>query len=284
MATTYRKSIKSRIVQILFFLMLALMLLAVFLPLLFVLNTSFKDPVEYMLNPVGINLSALRPQNYADVLNANNLVRSMINSVIVTGFAVLCSVICTALISFAIGVLNFKGNQIIYFIAICSMFLAGEITMIPMYMLYKKLNLIGKIWSLILPSILGLPGLGIMVGSSYIRGVPKEIHEAAFIDGASVPQVFFKIDLVMLVPVLALTAVMTFQGNWGNFLWPYVTVLSNKDAHTFAITLLQFKSQNASMYGQYCAGLVIMTLPIVIVYCFCSKYFMEGMAAGSVKG
>ena len=90
MATTYRKSIKSRIVQIVFFLMLALMLLAVFLPLLFVLNTSFKDPVEYMLNPVGINLSALRPQNYVDVLKANNLVRSMINSVIVTGFAVLC--------------------------------------------------------------------------------------------------------------------------------------------------------------------------------------------------
>ena len=208
----------------------------------------------------------------------------MVNSVIVTSFAVICSVICTALISFAIGVLNYKGNKIIYFIAICSMFLAGEITMIPMYILYNKLNLIGKLWSLILPSIFGLPGLGIMVGSSYIRGVPKEIHEAAFIDGASVPQVFFKIDIVMLVPVLALTAVMTFQGNWGNFLWPYVTVLSNKDAHTFAITLLQFKSQNASMYGQYCAGLVVMTLPIVIVYCFCSKYFMEGMAAGSVKG
>lgn len=270
--------------QLVFFILLALMLAMVFLPLLFVVNTSFKDPVEYVLNPVGINFSALRPRNYTDVLQANNLITSMVNSIIVTVIAVFCSVVTTALISFAIGVIRFKGSQIIFYIAICSMFLAGEITMIPMYMLYSKLNLIGKLWSLILPSFIGLPGLGIMVGSSYIRGIPREIHEAAFIDGAGVPQVFFKIDLHMLVPVLALTAVMTFQGNWGNFLWPYVTVLSNREAHTFAITLLQFKSQNASMYGQYCAGLVIMTLPIVLVYCFCSKYFMQGMAAGAVKG
>ncbi len=275
---------KANLIRILFLVLLTIMLAAVFLPLLFVVNTSFKEPADYILNPVGINLARLRPQNYSDVLKANNLVRSMINSVIVSGIAVICSVVSTAFISFAIGVLNFKGSRVIYFIAICSMFLAGEITMIPMYMLYSKLNLIGKLGALILPSFLGLPGLGIMIGSNYIRGVPKEIHEAAFIDGASVPQVFIKIDMYMLIPVLSLTAVMTFQGNWGNFLWPYVTVLSNKEAHTFAITLLQFKSQNASLYGQYCAGLMIMTLPIVVVYAFCSKYFMEGMAAGSVKG
>lgn len=283
-AKTSQKKGGMKLARIIFFILLILMLAAVFLPLLFVVNTSFKDPAEYVLNPVGINLAKLRPQNYADVLKANNLIRSLLNSIIVSVIAVICSMIWTALISFAIGVLNFKGSRIIYFIAICSMFLAGEITMIPLYLLYSKLNLIGKLWSQILPSFLGLPGLGIMVGSSYIRSIPKEIHEAAFIDGASVPQVFFSIDLYMLIPVLSLTAVMTFQGNWGNFLWPYVTVLSNKEAHTFALTLLQFKSQNASMYGQYCAGLVVMTLPIVLVYAFFSKYFMEGMAAGSVKG
>lgn len=279
-----KRNSRVNVVQCIIFIALLLMLMMVFLPLLFVINTSLKDPVEYVLNPVGINLTALRPQNYTEVLEANNLLKSMWNSIIVTVTAVVCSVIWTALISFAIGILRYKGSQIIYYIAICSMFLSGEITMIPMYVLYSKLNLIGKLGALILPSFIGLPGLGIMVGSSYIRGVPKEIHEACFIDGANVPQVFFKIDLQMLVPILALTAIMTFQGNWGNFLWPYVTVLSNKEVHTFAITLLQFKSQNASMYGQYCAGLVIMTLPIVLVYCFCSKYFMQGMAVGAVKG
>lgn len=279
-----KRNMHINITQTVVFMMLLLLLLMIFLPLLFVINTSLKDPVEYLLNPVGINLSALRPQNYQEVLEANNLIRSMTNSVIVTATAVFCSVVCTALISFAIGVLKYKGSQIIYYIAICSMFLSGEITMIPMYMLYSKLKLIGTMWALILPNFIGLPGLGIMVGSSYISNIPKEIHEAAFIDGASVPQVFFKIDLYMLIPILALTAVMTFQGSWGNFFWPYVAVLSNKNAHTFALTLIQFKSQNASLYGQYCAGLVIMTAPIVIVYCFCSKYFMHGMAAGAVKG
>lgn len=264
---------------------LTMILLMVFLPLLFVLNTSLKSYNDYMLNPLSFNPSRWQFSNYVEAIKASNLIHSTFNSMIVTCTAVLCSVIFTALVSFAVGTLKYKGNKIVYFFALCSMFLSGEITMIPMYILYTKLDLIGKFGSLILPSFLGVPGFGILVGSSFIKSIPNEIHEAAIMDGVSVPTLFLKVDLPLLKPILALTAVMTFQGNWGNFLWPYVTVLSNKNAHTMALTLItQFDSANNSMIGQYCAALVLMSLPIVIVYAFFSKYFIEGMTGGAVKG
>jgi len=278
-------AISQKVGKVCIVVLLIMILAMVFLPVFFVINTSLKSYQDYMLNPIEVDVTKWRFQNYWDALNASNLLRSTLNSFIVTGTAVLCSILFTAMVSFAVGTLKYKGSKIVYIFALVSLFLAGEITMIPMYILYTKLGLIGNFGALILPAFLGVPGFGILVGASFVQTIPHEVHEAAIIDGVSAPQLFAFIDFPLMKPILALTAVMTFQGNWGSFLWPYVTVLSNKNAHTMALTLItQFDSQNYTLIGQYCAALVLMSLPIVIVYAFFSKYFIEGMTGGSVKG
>ncbi len=279
-----KQKIKYLIYSVLLAIFLAFLTATVMFPLYFVLATSLKSYTAFVQNPIGINLANLEFSNYSKVLENNNILGSFINSVIVTGISVACTVIFSALASFAVGVIKFRGCAIIYFIAVSTMFFTGEVTYIPLYIMYYKMQMLNKIWALILPSFLGLPGLGIILGSTFIKKIPKEIHEAALLDGAPLSKLFLKIDLRLLAPVLSMVAIMQFQSSWSDFFWPLITVSGNPDIYTMPLLLINFKAADATMYGQYCAGLTLMALPIVVFYCFFSKYFIEGVAAGSIKG
>lgn len=271
-------------VNVLLIIILSLIAFMVLFPLYFVLATSLKDYATYIKNPFGIDFGNLAFSNYVEVLMRKNILNATLNSIIVSGFSVLCMVLWTALASFGIGVVKFKGCGLVYFIAISTMFFSGEMVYVPLYLLYGKLNLLGSFWALLVPSAIGLSGLGVIMGSGFSKQIPNEIHEAAFLDGANLRQIFFQIDMPMLKPILAMTAIMQFQGSWGDFFWPLITVIGNPEAHTLPLMIVGYRASDAMYFGQYCAGLTIMTFPIVLVYCFFSKYFMQGMAAGAIKG
>ncbi|MDR2201200.1 MAG: carbohydrate ABC transporter permease [Clostridiales bacterium] len=263
---------------------LAAIAVTVLFPLYYVLATSLKAYGEYVLNPLGLNFSKLIFKNYAEVLGSKNLLGATLNSITVTVTGVVLTVVFSALAAFAIGVVQFRGSGFLYFIAISTMFFTGEMTYVPMYLLYNKLKLLNTYGVLLLPYLVGIPGLGIVLGANFIRKIPKEIHEAAFLEGAKLRNVFVSIDLRLLLPILSVVAIMTFQSVWSDFFWPMISVMGNRKLHTLPLMMIGFKAADASMYGQYCAGLTIMTLPIVVVYCFFSKYFLQGMSAGAVKG
>lgn len=263
---------------------LAFLTVAVLFPLYFVLVTSVKSYSDFVLNPLGINFSAIMFSNYTQVLQAQNFAGGFVNSILTTAVSVLCAVVFSALVAFAVGVIRFRGSQIFIFIALATMFFTGEMTYVPMYLLYNRLKLLNTFWVLILPSLVAFPGFGILVGSAFIRKIPNSVHEAAFMDGAGVMRTFLTIDLKLLSPILSMVAIMQFQGAWSDFFWPMITVSGNPSAYTLPLLLINFKAADATMYGQYCAGLMVMTIPIVLFYIFFSKYFMQGMAAGAVKG
>lgn len=275
---------KKIVTKIFLILVLAGLLILVLFPLYFVLITSFKSYNDFVLNPLGFSIKQLTVTNYIEVFKQMNFARAIFNSVIVSVVSVVLTVLFSSLIAFAVGVIKFKGSSIFIYVAIVTMFLTGEMTYIPLYLLFKELKIINTIWALLVPAVIGLPGMGILMGTQFIKKIPQELHEVAFMDGASLMQVFLKIDLPMMKPMLSMIAIMTFQSVWSDFFWPMITVMGNKNAHTLPLLLIGFKAADATMYGQYSAGLVIMTLPIVLVYIFLSKYFMEGMASGAVKG
>jgi ABC-type glycerol-3-phosphate transport system permease component len=256
----------------------------VLFPLYYMAATSLKTYTEYISNPLGLRFGQLAFSNYTDVLAASNILRATLNSVTVSAAAVILTVIFSAVASFAIGVIRFKGSRLLYFLAISSMFVTGEMAYVPMYLLYNRLNLLNTFSVLLLPHVFAIPGLGIILGSNYIRKIPKEVHEAAIIEGASLFYLFRKIDLRLLAPIMSVAAIMTFQNVWSDFFWPLITVMGNPSAHTLPLMLVGFRAADASMFGQYCAGLVIMTAPIVLIYCLFSKYFIRGVATGAVKG
>lgn len=284
LSVTAKRTISSVTVNIVLTIILSSIAFLVLFPLYFVLITSLKSYTAYITNPFGIDFANIAFSNYAEVLMRKNILMATLNSVIVSGFSVICMVLWTALASFGIGVVKFKGCGLIYFIAISTMFFSGEMVYVPLYLLYSNMNLLGKFEVLLIPSMITLSGLGVIMGSGFSKQIPVEIHEAAFLDGANLRNVFFKIDLPMLVPILSMVAIMQFQGAWGDFFWPLITVIGNPNVYTLPLMIVGYRASDAMYFGQYCAGLTIMTVPIVLVYCFFSKYFMQGIAAGAVKG
>lgn len=262
--------------------LITLITLAILYPMLFVLSTSFKTRGEFISSPFSISFA--HPENYAQAWSDGGFSRSTINSIIVAVAAIVFQVSTASLTIFAIGVLKYKGSQIIFYLILFSMFLSGEITTIPLFLLIRELHLIDSLWALLLPAMITAGGTGVFLGVTYIKNIPNDLHEAASLDGASIIQTFLNIDLHLLKPVLAYIAISTFTASWNDFFWPFIVLPTNESAKTLPLALINFQSQNNSMYGVLCAGLVITSIPILLVYAFFSKYFLNGVAAGAVKG
>ena len=264
------------------FVFMFLVTLAILYPLLFVLTTSFKTYAEFLLNPFGISWK--HPENYVTAWVDGHFGNYFMNSVVVAFSVVVIQTFLTALISFAIGTLNFKGCNIILFLLLSTMFMTGEMTSIPVFNLIKALGLYNRLGALILPSAFGPAGMGALLTVNFLRKLPRELHEAAVLDGAGIGKILWFIDLPLMRPMLTLVAITIFNGIWSDFMWPLIVLPTNDDAWTLPLGLINFQSQNNAQYGVLCAGLCIITIPLVLFYCFFSKYFIEGVTAGAVKG
>lgn len=276
------RNVKRAVCKALLILLLAVVLVVVLYPLLFVIATSFKTYPELVTSPFSITFR--HPENFVTAWTEGNFGGSLINSSLVTLLAVFAQVVTSALAIFAIGVLRFRGSAVFVGIFLFTMFLSGEMLMIPNLILVRELGLFDTLGALLFPAGLSVSGMGIFMGINFIRATPAELREAAAIDGATIPQVFWHIDFVMMRPVLAFIAVGAFSGTWADFFWPLISLPLNESAYTMPLALMKFESQNNTLYGVLCAGMCFMALPVVVVYSFLSKYFIEGVAVGAVKG
>ena len=259
-----------------------LLTVLVLYPLLFVFSTSFKTYGEFLESPFSISFA--HPENYAQAWIDGNFSTYFLNSVLVTGVTVVAKVFMSGLVAYCVAVLKIKGWKIVMAVIMSTMFFTGEITGIPTFLLARELHLLDTIWALIVPGLLGPAGLGALLGMGYAKKIPKELHEAALLDGAGIFGIFWYIDLVLMIPMLTFVAIQTFTATWSDFFWPLITITTNESAKTLPLGLINFQSQNNSNYGVLCSGLCIMTVPIILLYSFLSKYFIEGVAAGAVKG
>lgn len=276
------KHIRDWTIKITYFAIMIIVTIFVIYPLFFVLMTSFKDNADVIKNPFAI--TSFHPENYIFAWTEGKVQLYFFNSALVTGLAILGQLTMVSLAAFAIGRLRFKGSAIISVLLLSSMFITGEMTTIPNFMLVRNLGLLNTLGALILPTFFGPPGMGVYLAATYVRKLPVEIEEAATIDGCSIPKQFLFVDLPLMKPILALVAIQVFQGVWSDFFWPLITVSGNQAANTLPLGLINFQSQFNSNYGVLTAGLAILTIPIVLIYSIGSKYFIEGVAAGAVKG
>ncbi len=257
-------------------------------PFLWLLSTALKGRCEniFAYPPIFIPKD-FTLNNFKEVLKLVPIVRYVINSFIVASSTVILNVILSALAAYPLARMEFKGKKIAFFAILATIMVPFQTIMLPVYIITLKLHLIDN-YS-ILAGYLGLimpfavNAFGIFLLRQAFLTIPKEIEESAIIDGCNSFQIFFKLLLPMIKPSVALLAIFTFIGSWGEFLWPSI-VLTNEKLFTLPVGINNLSSAFSSDYRLVAAGSIISIIPIMVFFLALQKYFISGSTEGAVKG
>lgn len=251
-------------------------------PMVWILYSSFKDQAEFMQSSVALP-DAIDLTNYISVFTQTEMGLYMLNSARNTLISVAVIVIISFLAAYVLARYRFKGRGILYNYFIMGMLIPIHALLVPMYIQLRQVNLINHWYTLLFPYIaFGLP-ISIMLIESYISAVPRELEEAAAIDGCSFFRTLFQIVFPLTTPILSTVAIMQFFSVWNEF--SFALILVNSDTlRTVPVGLTMFKSAYTVDYPRMMAGIMVTTMPVMILYFIFSKRVIEGMVAGAVKG
>lgn len=252
-----------------------------FYPLIFTLFTSFKDNTQFYSTFWGPALP-LHWSNYSDAWS--QLADSIINTIVVGLVSSAGVVLLASLAAYVFARHRFPGSEPIFYAIIALLMIPGVLTLIPLFLLVKDLGLLNTYWVLILPYIAGGQAFAIFVLRSFIASQPEAIFESARIDGANELQIYARIALPIAKPILGTLAILSLLSSWNDYIWPSVT-LRNPELWTISLKLVSFSSQWDALqqYGPMFAGYVIASIPLLILFMFTMRLFIEGLASGAIK-
>lgn len=249
-------------------------------PILMVVFTSFKSKGEASF----LNVSL--PQkwmfvNYRIVWEQGNVLRSLVNSCIITITAVLIVIALTSMLSYTVVRRNTKPCRVVY--RLMTFGIIAPFAAMPTIQLLKQLGLYGSRPGLILVySALYIP-FSTMLFSGFIKGIPRELDEAAVMDGAKGWKLFTLVIFPLLKPVIATTGILNFMWIWNELQIP-MYLLNSSDKWTLPLSVYNFYGQYSKSWNLVCADMVLISIPVIMVYIFAQKYIIAGMTAGAVKG
>ena len=258
------------------------------LPFIWLLSTALKVAQENIFQyPPEFLPQFLTIDNFKDALRLVPIVGYVVNSFIVAAFTVVLNLILSAMAAYPLARMEFAGKKIAFFAVLATIMVPFQAIMLPVYMITLKLNLVDSYG--IIPGFMGmiLPfavnAFGIFLLRQAFLSIPKELEESAVVDGCSSWQIFFKILLPMIKPSLAVLAIFTFIGSWGEFLWPSI-VLTNEKLFTLPVGINNLQGAFSANYRLIAAGSMISIVPIVVFFVSLQKYFISGANEGAVKG
>lgn len=202
-------------------------------------------------------------------------------SVIVAVVVTVANLLFCSMLGYALAHLNFPGKRVVFGAVLGTLMIPGLVTFIPQFVLVVNMGLANTIPALFLP-FLAAP-FGVFLMRQFFLGTPRDLLEAGRLDGAGEMGIFFRIFLPLATPAMATLGILTFLGSWNNFLWPLV-VSSSEKTYTLPVALaLVSTGQNQTDYGLLLAGACVVVLPIVLVFLFFQRYFIEGVASTGIK-
>lgn len=269
-------------VRILIYLILSVLVVIYIAPLLWMLNVSVKTNAEVMASPFSLP-KVVQLGNYIFAWTKGKLGVATLNSVIVCGAALAVSMFFGSMAAFAIGRMKWKfaNSAMTYFLI--GMMVPVHCVLIPLFVRFSKLQLTDSLIGLILPYITFSLPMTIFLMTGFFRSMPKEMFEAACIDGTSIYGCFFKITLPLSKTGIFVSGLMTFVANWNELLLAMVFI-SDTSKKTLPVTLTYFVGPYATNYVQMFAAIIIAIAPTIVVYCLFSNQIVEGLTAGAVKG
>ena len=261
----------------------ALAIFALF-PIVTLAIASFKPAQELLRNGLNLRLDRdlLTLGNYTNLFSPKeHYVTWYKNSIVITfTFTVLC-LLLSSMVGYALAVYKFRMRNVLFALVLVIMAIPIEIIMLPMYKLSISLHLINNMWGVILP--FAVAPLPIFFFRQYAGGLPKDFLDAARVDGCTEYGIFFKIMMPLMAPAFSSMAILQALASWNNFLWPLI-VLNSTNKLTIPIGLSTLLTPYGNNYKILIAGSVFAIIPVLIVFVFFQKYFIEGMTAGGVKG
>ncbi|MCF8001769.1 MAG: carbohydrate ABC transporter permease [Halanaerobiales bacterium] len=275
--------IKSNIGRFFIYVFLIFWALTTIAPLVWVINNSFKGTDQIMDTPFGL-AETLNWANYQKAVERVDIIRSYINSFIMSGSATILVLLFGGMAAYILGRFEFKYKKFFTTIVALGLLIPAFSTIIPVYDLMIKLNLINTYPALILPHTASNLIFAIFVLSSYMSSLPDSIEEAAIVDGASRFQIFTKIIIPMSRPAMATVAIFSFLWSY-NDLFSALILVSDKSVRPIVVLLNEVSSRYGVDYGLQAAAVVLTIVPIFLVYLLLQDYIVKGLARqGSVKG
>ncbi|WP_240733016.1 carbohydrate ABC transporter permease [Jeotgalibacillus sp. S-D1] len=256
--------------------------LMVIIPLIAVIFTTFKSTAEVFSSILGLPES-FRVDNYISIFVDQPMARYFMNSVIVTLFSVVFTLLFASLIAYAVTRMFGWIGVVFFSLFTFGMMVPAQVNMIPLYQLVFDLGLTNSLLGLILVNISVTMPVAIFILSGFMKSIPKSLFEAARIDGGSEWQMYRKIAIPLSMPSLAATAIFLFVMHWNDLLYPLLFITKN-EYKTLPLALLEFQGEFATNYPMLFTGVIIASAPMVIAYLFLQRYFVAGITAGSVKG
>src|SRR5437763_9432224 len=249
-------------------------------PLAFMVITSFKDLAQYN-EQFWLPVWPLHVENYTAAWAA--IAPYMLNSVIVTGVSAAGVVVLSCFAAYAFARFAFPGRELFYYLVIFLLMIPAVLTLVPSFLLVKSLGLMNTRWALILPYVAGGQVLAVFIMRSFFAGLPEELFEAARIDGAGEMGAFWHIALPLTRPVLSTIAIIQVLYTWNDYVWPFVVTSQTPSIRTLVVGLVAFQQRHYTDWGPLMAGYTLAALPLVILFFFTVRYFVQGLTAGALK-
>ena len=251
------------------------------LPLAWMLVTSIETLAESRHFPPTIVPSGIHWENYPNALDSAPFGRFFANSLVVTLASVAGNLVFCSLAGYAFARLRFFGRDVIFIVLLATLMVPFQVTMIPTFLIVQHLGLVDSLGALIAPNL--VTPFGIFLLRQFFRTLPIELEEAARIDGCSRLGVLFRIVLPLSMPALATLGIVTFLWTWNDFLWPLIAI-SSTDQSTVQLGLASFQGAHQTRWTLLMAGNVVALAPMLLVFVFAQRWFVQSIAATGVKG
>lgn len=260
-----------------------LILFALFfvLPLLWMFVTAIKPRPEW-LSAAWVPTSPTTA-NFEQILNNPSapVLRWFVNSLLVATVFTILTLVLDAMAAYAYARMEFPGRNALFALLIATLVMPGLIFLVPNYLTVARLGWLNSYWGVIAPGLAGV--FGVFFLRQFFQGIPKELEEAALIDGAGVWTTFYRVVLPLAKPALSTLGIITFLASWNDFLWPLL-VMTQPERLTLPVGLATFQGAYVFEYGPLMAGAVIAAVPVLILYLILQKYIVASVAMTGIKG
>lgn len=287
-------SARRTIGQVIVYLLLALFSIFVLVPFAFMLSTSLKTeeqlfvwPIQWMPDPIAWENYTQAFEELSKIAPGLTFWRILSNTLFITLLAMTAELIAVTLVAYGFARFRFPGRDKLFLIMLSTMMLPGIITLIPTFLIWRTLGQIDTYDPLTIPIWFGGGAWAVFMLRQFYLTIPREMEEAAIIDGANAFQIYYKIMLPLIKPALLALGVLIFQGNWNNFMGPLIYL--NTTLKFPLIVALKFfqksiSSESAPKWHYMMAMATMMAAPILVLFFVAQRYFIEGLNVGAVKG
>ncbi len=253
------------------------------IPFIWLMSTALKSREQLFKWPPVWIPNPIMWENFPNAWNYATFDVYLVNTLIITITAMIGTVLSSSLVGFGFARLRFPGREFLFLCVVATLMLPYVVTLIPVYILFAKLGWVNTFLPLIVPSFFGGGAFNIFLMRQFFRTIPKELEDAARIDGAATWHIWWIIFLPLSRPAVATVAIFSFMHHWNDFLAPLI-YLNDQKKYTLAIGLQQFLSEHTAEWDLLMAASAMMTLPLVVVFFFAQRYFIQGIVMTGLKG